>query len=412
MYNAFQKFYSALSALEQFDKENDFFDNISSLDKFFSEFRAITFVIQKSVAHTKNKEIYEKYRDMYLCDCKWFVEKRNEVTKEHAFHLVKEIIITIYYPYGGTIISRECFTVEDDMAISDILDKIKALLVRNNESEVFFSAEFNFYEKDSREDLYDKLIAGITAMQDFLLAMQGEIEEDGFLCEKVTKKISELKFLSLPKDFLFIIDYVFYPRSDTFEKASRMAMMLGKGKMPRVPLLNLNNGIYSKFGQNNFDKFIIMNVAIKTTDLMPTIWTIYEDNTMEIDVFHADIKTTIYRKINELANNILTSDIREVYCMMTYTLCDIDSVAPNMTSSDRMEIGVEECLAFFMVDKYLNEKECTLLGSKLEDISYVGKKVFGERSSELDIGKVNMIPVIEAFKTKAQHRSAPTVNNM
>lgn len=35
LYTAYQKFYSALSALEQFDKEKDFFDNISNLDKFF-----------------------------------------------------------------------------------------------------------------------------------------------------------------------------------------------------------------------------------------------------------------------------------------------------------------------------------------------------------------------------------------
>lgn len=37
LYTAYQKFYSALNSLEQFDKEKDFFENISSLDKFYPE---------------------------------------------------------------------------------------------------------------------------------------------------------------------------------------------------------------------------------------------------------------------------------------------------------------------------------------------------------------------------------------
>ena len=45
---AAQKLYSALSSLERFSKHNDFFDNISSLDSFLSEYRNVTFVIQKS----------------------------------------------------------------------------------------------------------------------------------------------------------------------------------------------------------------------------------------------------------------------------------------------------------------------------------------------------------------------------
>lgn len=43
---AAQKLYSALSSLERFSKHNDFFDNISSLDSFLSEYRNVTFVIQ------------------------------------------------------------------------------------------------------------------------------------------------------------------------------------------------------------------------------------------------------------------------------------------------------------------------------------------------------------------------------
>ncbi len=101
MYGAFQKYYSALLNLRRFDKENDFFNNISCLDNFFSEFRSITFVLQKSIAHTKYKSLYEKYRQTYLSDCKWFVEKRNQTIKEEPFPLVKQIDISIYFANIG-----------------------------------------------------------------------------------------------------------------------------------------------------------------------------------------------------------------------------------------------------------------------------------------------------------------------
>ena len=52
LYPAYQKFYSAISCLERFRKEQDFFENISCLDTFFSEYRSITLVMQKSLAHT------------------------------------------------------------------------------------------------------------------------------------------------------------------------------------------------------------------------------------------------------------------------------------------------------------------------------------------------------------------------
>lgn len=60
LYPAYQKFYSALSNLERFNKESNFFDNISAIDSFFTEYRNITFVIQSSLAHTEHIGIYEK----------------------------------------------------------------------------------------------------------------------------------------------------------------------------------------------------------------------------------------------------------------------------------------------------------------------------------------------------------------
>ena len=98
LYPAYQKFYSALSSLDRFNKEADFFDNTSCLDSFFSEYRNITFVIQSQLAHTSFFKAYEINRDKYLTD-HWFVKKRNETTKQKPFQLIKEIAITIYLPF-------------------------------------------------------------------------------------------------------------------------------------------------------------------------------------------------------------------------------------------------------------------------------------------------------------------------
>lgn len=127
LYPAMHKFYSALSSLEQFQKGSNFFDNISHLDNFFSEYRNITFVLQKSLAHSEYEGIYEKNREKYLVNdtCKWFVEKRNEVLKQHSFNLEKRIIITLYSPQTSVALPEYVFTIENDVEYSTIIDSLK-----------------------------------------------------------------------------------------------------------------------------------------------------------------------------------------------------------------------------------------------------------------------------------------------
>lgn len=87
--SALQKCYSALKPLCDFGQRGDFFDDVSNLDKFFSEFRNITFVVQKWVGTEENKEIYAKLRAQYLSReiPKWLVDTRNKTTKEKLFDL-------------------------------------------------------------------------------------------------------------------------------------------------------------------------------------------------------------------------------------------------------------------------------------------------------------------------------------
>jgi hypothetical protein len=404
LYPAMQKFYSALKSLESFSKEKNFFENISSLDTFFSEFRNITFVLQKSLAHTEYMAIYEKYRTKYLSDCGWFIKKRNETTKQQPFQLIKQIELTIYLPTQGFKISSMKFTVENDVEISSLIGEFKGLFLKTDPTQVFFSAKFSFYEKGSDLDIYDEIVRGIQTMSDFLNAVRKDTNETCELCKKIEDEIKKSNLLLLPKDMFLITDYVYYPKQDIFDRAMRMAMVMGKEKVTlrRMPLDCFNNGIFKNFGESTFEKFVLMHAIIGSSDLMPTIMIIYKDDTFELDTFHSDIKTTIYRKINETSMRIITDEVQEIYFMITYVCLPPSSHLPNMTSYERMSYTESELLTFMKVDCELNEEEYVFEGEHLSCENYIINQMKNGSKKNLDVGKYNMLPIINAFKQKLE----------
>lgn len=65
---ALQKFYNALKHLEQFSLENNFFDNISSLDVFLSEYRSTTLVLQESLRGNQDPVYIKNRKGILLKD--------------------------------------------------------------------------------------------------------------------------------------------------------------------------------------------------------------------------------------------------------------------------------------------------------------------------------------------------------
>lgn len=406
LFPAFQKYYSALSSLERFNKEDNFFDNISALDSFFSEYRNITFVLQKSIAHTDYKTIYEKNREKYLSSCKWLVEKRNEITKEHPFQLVKQIDISVFFPFAGMHVLTKTFAVENNMELSDLLDNLKSFFASVNPIEVFFSSEFSFYDKTSKEDVYEKIIEGIHSMSCFLKAMYQEIGEQSELSDAIIEKISGLKFSQIPRDMFLINDYAYYPQKNKFERAERYAMIMKSNKNLdhiRIPLSYFDrHPLFSEMGPvglDYFKKFVLMNIVLGTTDLMPTFMIVFNDDTFELDSFHGGLKTTIYRRVNEVATRIAKEDIVAVYFMMTYTTLPLKEKYLQMTSKERLALSTEDVLTFMEVTIALSERECYFEQAKIQNKEYIFNQLFNHTSS-LNIGKTNMLPIVEAFKSK------------
>ena len=131
---------------------------------------------------------------------------------------------------------------------------------------------------------------------------------------------------------------------------------------------------------------------------MPTLMTVYNDQTFSLDSFTADIKTIFYRKLNETAQRILREDVKEVYFMMVYV--SVSAKYMDKPSVERMAHKEEEFLTFMKVDCDLNEEEYIFEGNLLNDPQYIIATVLRGKKTRLDFGINNMRPIIEAFQLK------------
>ena len=412
LYPAYQKFYSALSSLDRFNKEADFFDNTSCLDSFFSEYRNITFVIQSQLAHTSFFKAYEINRDKYLTD-HWFVKKRNETTKQKPFQLIKEIAITIYLPFGGFTVLNERFSAEGDEPLDSLINDIKGAFTKLNEQEVFFSASFCFYEVNSDIDLLKKLIQGINAMKNFMAEMDREIGEDCPLCNQLKERIDKIGIGVTPYDMILTDDYVYYPQEDRFERAARQAMtMMGGDKVAnRLPLAVITQTPLLNYDGTTFGNFTIMHAIFRAVypgmDPMPVIMIVFEDETYDLEAFNSDIKTTMYRKLYEAAITVATKNVSEVCFMGMYSVMvqEKDEPYPEI-SKERLKLASFDMMVCASVDKDLNEKEYVFHGKEMEHMKYVVHVMNAGPQKQLDITRTNLFPIWYAFKQKKDKQSA------
>lgn len=404
LYPAYQKFYSAISCLERFRKEQDFFENISCLDTFFSEYRSITLVMQKSLAHSPH---IDTYKNLVTTECfdPWLNTQRVKSVHTHPVEFTKKVDVSIYFPDRGIELLSESFSVEDDIPLSSLNATLKAVFERIDPTEVFFSAKCSFPEKDTGEDVLKKALSGLASMQVFMDKMHSAVGEDCPLCNQLRDKISHSSILHTPMDFITVDDYVYYPAKDEFERGGRLVGMLGGGMVPlRSPLKGMNR-FHSIREDDYFQKFVVMHIIIGTTDLMPTFMVVYKDGTFQLITYHADIKTTFYRKINEVAATIMTNDVQEVYYMTTYVLCEYTEENMQRSSKERMSLGKEEFLTFMKVDDDLNEEEYFFNSGILHDRDRLAQYLLKGPSKKLDLGAINMQPIISAFKSKASSDS-------
>lgn len=399
-----QKLYSALSNLDKFNKESNFFDNISSLDAFFSEFRSITFVLQQSLAHTNYKKHYEKLCDKYLINdsCKWLNDTRVSTVHKKPFELTKEVRISIYLPAKGFNVCSYKFTIENDIEVSTLLDELKVFLCKLHPVEIFFSAQFIFYESNSDVDIYDKISFGIKQIKLLLSELKTHINKECDLCEKLEKKIDNFHFGIALRDMLLVDDYVYYPQKDIFERANRVGVSTNgiDVSFPRTPISNDKWNIFGGNKTINFDKFVMMNIIIGSVDLLPAIMIVYDDETFEMDTYQSTIKTTGYRKINETAKKVKANDVKEVFIMQTYTEMKACENMFLLTAKERIQRSIKDILVFMKADKYLNTEEYFFEDNHIMSKDYLNRKLREGSSKHFVYGALNMQPIVDAFTSK------------
>ena len=355
---AYQKLYAALQSLERFSKGQDLFENIACIDSFLSEFRNVTFVLQKSLAHTEYISEYYVLRDKYLKndDCSWLVDKRNQVTKENPFNLEKSFVLTLYLPNGAGVFPTDPYTIEDEEDYSSIIEMVKRVIEGIPSIEVFFSVEFVYREIGSERNLFGTIDHGIDAIMAMLEELNQTIDgEVSKTRETVLEKINDLHFHRAPKDFWFIDDYVFYRKDHVFEKGTRCEMIMPYNSEFSYKVLCNMVGIKNEgnYVEETFRAFELMHMASFSMqkNLMTTIMTLKEDGAVALVSYDASIKTTTYRKINEIAREIRNgAPIVAVFHVCEMLLYN-DPEAYNQDYSYRSQGEHTDLLSFNMVTK-------------------------------------------------------------
>lgn len=412
---AVQKLYSALHHLELFSINNDFFDNISYLDSFLTEYRNVTFVIQKSLAHTPFLEKYKQLCNSFFGSelSKWFVEKRNEVTKEAPFPLEKVIRIRIFDQHNTINIISKSFTSENDAPFETLIDSLRGFLQSINPIEIYFTAEFIYREKGSPENLFDKIIPGVHTMIDFIHELNLIVKDTSSLYNITMNKIKDMRLMRIPIYELTICDFDYNVKTKEFRQADRF--MFHYYGLPRRIQYNENlfdpNNVLMKYKKgtdiihNMFIQFSIIHLFIFRMQgaILPTLYVFYKDNTFSVDSFDSSLRTTFYRKINDIFNNItLNNDIKAVFYvaeMLSYAL-SVD-VFLKTYEERRNTLNPQNLLAFFMIDDNLSFRTFHFntdgldYGQAIKDIE---NNNYNTKISESHF----MYPIFSAFKTHKQ----------
>ena len=393
---ALQKYFSALKSLYDFGQHGDFFDDVSNLDKFFSEFRNITFVVQKGVGTEVNKKIYAQLQTQYLTGetSKWFIETRNKTIKEKPFDLKKELCLDLYLPVGVLTLTDSRLVVNFEDSFSEALKFIRtAFLEHFGLKEIFFSAKILFSESGSKVDLFPQIKSGLTQMRSFMDALEKHFPCDCPLCAELKKKVSDLYFKVQAKELIFTRDYS-YEADGGITQGDMVEMYLSANDGEPTPVsslrLSLNNMLFADADgciRGVFRKFISMHIVafqLQKHQLMPVFMLVYNDSTYRMIPFVASTKATFYRKVLEILAMPDFDEVEAVFYCGEYYLYSQDQFAEinEKPYSERIENARAEVLAFSMTLKGGGEMEIHFDEQQIDDMEYVAKQI-----READWGK-------------------------
>lgn len=382
---ALQKYYSALKSLDEFGKCGNFFDDVSNLDKFFSEFRNITFVIQKAVKTEENNKKYVALREKYLCGdtLKWFVDVRNRTTKERPFELRKELVIDLYLPWGIYRLKDKSFIVDVDVSFKDALDYIRSFFIEQlGLKEVFFSVKIVFYESNEIVDFYPKIKNGIIQMNEFIEAIEEQFTCDCEMCCTLKEQVENLLKKVLVKELYFTTDYTLELGKEAVE-GEKVEMYFGVKNSKYTAISSMRTSLDKSMFKDVrgclrqiFMKFVSMHIAIfqmQQHDIMPVFMIVYNDDTFRMLPFMATTKATFYRKVLEITDMADFQEASAVFYCGEYYFYDINQFSEinEKPYSERIHSAQKEILSFVMIGRENSEMSIELEEERIDEMEYV-----------------------------------------
>ena len=218
--------------------------------------------------------------------------------------------------------------------------------------------------------------------------------------KQIIDKIKNLQFYSTPKDMWFIDDYVFYKEGNVFEKGLRMETLTPfETKMPYTSFcdfLHVNHN--GKVIEDTFEAFRKMHIIAfsKQKRIAPTFLILNKDGHLSMCMYNSTIKTTTYRKINEIATEIkLGSSIVAVFHVGEVLV--YNNLKPFFIDYRKRSLNPHmEMLAFSIITKDTDAQYLLNSDSLLEQST----DCFYPQLTEVNIDEnVSLMrPLIEAFK--------------
>ncbi len=403
-----QKVYSALKHLDNFSVSNDFFDNISDLDGFFSEFRSSTLVLQKSLGGPDDP-VYDKNLKDYLTKdehvSRWMNTNRINAIHKHPFDLCKHLNVTVYSSISSEIILKKEYSVKFDEPFDKLQPELKELFDKQNVSEVNFSVCYSYTEKGEAKDVFVTSIKAIESMLAFMQAMIKDLNVSDSLSIDLSNKIIDLAFSINAKHLMFVRDYCYLIKNQQFVHAGVLESNLPDTRMPIEKVFAMCGVQRTTIAE--FDLFVLIHAKIYVRQrhhIMSTFFVKYTDDTVSIVSFDSSLRTTFYRKINEIANIVLTEDVISVYFVsefIGYGSISLDDTArlKNITETpylERRKKAIKTMLSFYQIDKY-GTKSIFVQDNKVREFAKLD--VVANYKQEYDeVNCLFLTPIVSAFR--------------
>lgn len=386
MQKVYQKFYSSINLLSKVTSNGDYIDNISYIDSFLSEFRNITFVLQKQFSDKKSKDIYKEMRDAYLVNdekLNKLVDFRDEIIHERPFDLKVNVVCSIYLgkvlKYGVMSCNADDKLIKRSVIERKINNSLRG--IKTTAPEINFTYEVEFISDSTKIDIINLSEYGINKMFDFLNDFErriyGNNDNSMIIKEKISKKIIDV----FSNKLNFSINGVYLvqqkkintsfskARLITVDKNKKPSIGIGKTKLEKDNLMFKGNTLVEKF-----KSFVMSHLAIFsfTKDLAPVFAIIYDDEECEMICNLAYSKADLYETINTVVDKIKNDNVQCVIsCLqMIVGKKNIDKFY-KMTHEEKMENYDSEGLAFSLITRNDSNINIFVPSEKTTNPSYV-----------------------------------------